>query len=195
MLAIHEPLRSMSTPNVLKMFDAGTDGSLASLLATTRLAMYSAVGGIRTDYAVLVEFWDEQRLAAQLEYPERLDQEAKLQATLAGRLSSRYLQVARNLAYSDGEWQVQAVTLKRIALMACAVERYRLLESGRLPERLDQLVPDFVPGVLGDPFDGRPLRYAVRADGYVLYSVGPDKGDDDGRSNLDISFTVGPSKE
>lgn len=48
--------------------------------------------------------------------------------------------------------------------------------NGTLPERLDALVPDWLPAVPEDRFDGAPLRYA-RADA-VVYSIGADQRDD-----------------
>ena len=88
----------------------------------------------------------------------------------------------------------------RLATTALAVERFRLAH-GKLPENLNELVPQFLPGVSADPFDGQPLRYHHLAKGYVIYSVGDDRRDDGGRepprelkSNLkpgyDITFTV-----
>jgi hypothetical protein len=46
----------------------------------------------------------------------------------------------------------------RCAATACAVERFRL-KYKKLPEKLEQLVPEFLPKVPIDPFDGKPLRY------------------------------------
>jgi hypothetical protein len=61
-----------------------------------------------------------------------------------------------------------------------ALRRHRL-RHGRLPERLEQLVPDFLAAVPVDGMDGRPLRYRVNADGtYALWSVGEDFVDDGG---------------
>jgi len=42
-----------------------------------------------------------------------------------------------------------------------AVERYRL-KYRKLPETLTDLVPDFLPKVPTDPFDGRALRYRIK---------------------------------
>jgi hypothetical protein len=83
---------------------------------------------------------------------------------------------------------------------ALAVERFRLAH-GRLPEKLNELVPQFLSVVPIDPFDGAPLRYHRLAKGYVIYSVGQDGHDDGGRekpadwkssdkSTYDITFTV-----
>jgi hypothetical protein len=86
------------------------------------------------------------------------------------------------------------------AQTALAVEHFRLVR-GQLPENLNELVPQFLPAVPIDPFDGQPLRYHRLAKGYVIYSVGRDGHDDGGRekpadwkssdkTTYDITFTV-----
>jgi hypothetical protein len=86
------------------------------------------------------------------------------------------------------------------AQTALAVERFRLAH-GKLPEKLDELVPQFLPAVPQDPFDGQPLRYRRLEKGYVIYSVDRDGMDNGGRerpasikssdqSHYDITFTV-----
>jgi hypothetical protein len=54
---------------------------------------------------------------------------------------------------------------------AVAVERYRLANSGTVPERLEQLVPAFLPAVPIDPFSGQSLHYQSIEDGYILNGV------------------------
>lgn len=81
----------------------------------------------------------------------------------------------------------------RCATAALAIERFRLAH-GKLPEKIDEIVPRFLPAVPLDPFDGRPLRYHRLAKGYVVYSVGGDCHDDGGREpprNLKFSFQPG----
>jgi hypothetical protein len=70
----------------------------------------------------------------------------------------------------------------RAAVAAVALERYRL-RHGRWPGALADLVPDLLPAVPRDPFDGQPLRYRRLADGVVIYSVGADETDDGGQLN------------
>jgi len=65
------------------------------------------------------------------------------------------------------------------ALVAIALELYRR-RAGDWPERLDQLVPDLLPSVPPDRFDGRPLRYRLADGRPVVYSVGCDRVDDGG---------------
>jgi len=77
------------------------------------------------------------------------------------------------------------------AATAIAIERYRR-KHGQIPDKLGQLVPDFLPQVPIDPYDGKPLRYVVRDDEYLLYCVGRDRVDDGGEGpwDPDIVFRV-----
>jgi tetratricopeptide (TPR) repeat protein len=78
-----------------------------------------------------------------------------------------------------------------VARTALAVERCRL-ETGELPERLDDLAPVFLEEVPQDPFDGKPLRYARRPRAYVVYSIGGDRTDDDGTERVKRRRGKGP---
>jgi hypothetical protein len=60
----------------------------------------------------------------------------------------------------------------RCLTTAIAVERYRRLHE-RLPESLEQLVPEFLQAVPIDPFDGQPLGYQRLDDRIVVYSRCP----------------------
>jgi hypothetical protein len=75
-------------------------------------------------------------------------------------------------------WRSQAQL--RAAIVALAVERYRR-EHGRWPSSLAELVPDKLPHIYIDPYDGQPLRYRRNKEGVVIYSVGQDKIDDGGK--------------
>ena len=86
---------------------------------------------------------------------------------------------------------------RRAALTAIAVERYRLEHKGSLPEKLDDLVPDYLSAVSFDPFDGNALRFLKLERGFVVYSIGSDREDNDGTEhirgtteNTDITFIV-----
>ena len=82
------------------------------------------------------------------------------------------VEVTRRYAYAQSALDLAAT--------GCAIERYRLARR-QVPERLEQLVPDWIARVPVDLIDGRPLRYR-RLDGnrYVLYSVGWNQIDDGG---------------
>jgi hypothetical protein len=66
--------------------------------------------------------------------------------------------------------------------VAVAAEQYRR-QHGKLPETLEDLVPDFLDRVPEDPFaSGSPLRYSVSDGGIAVYSVGADGLDNGGES-------------
>lgn len=94
--------------------------------------------------------------------------------------------------------RVEQAARLRVTESALAVERFRLA-TGQFPRGLQQLVPEFLPRVPIDPFDGAPLRFRLRERGYVVYSIGMDRNDDQGAersstgravSGWDITFTV-----
>jgi hypothetical protein len=67
-----------------------------------------------------------------------------------------------------------------LAMLACALERYRLAHS-EYPDDLQALVPSFVTVLPHDIINGQPLKYRRTADGrFILYSVGWNEKDDGG---------------
>jgi hypothetical protein len=54
-------------------------------------------------------------------------------------------------------------------------------DHGRYPAKLDELAPKYLETIPDDLFSGKPLIYRLEDDGYLLYSVGPNGVDDDGR--------------
>jgi hypothetical protein len=73
-------------------------------------------------------------------------------------------------------------TLTRTAAALAAWRADQPADSPPYPERLDDLVPRYLPAVPIDPFTDTPLIYERRGDGYLLASVGQngvyDGGDD-----------------
>ncbi len=68
----------------------------------------------------------------------------------------------------------------------CAYLALRLREhaDGKVPADLAELVPAYLPSVPTDPFDGKPLRFKMEADGtWKVYSVGEDEKDDGGAAS------------
>ena len=105
---------------------------------------------------------------------------------LAPALEAAFESVARYGALSDA------------ADAAVACERYRR-KHGKLPEQLDELVPEFLPEVPIDPYSGQPFQYVVRDDEYLVYSVGSNRIDEGGLIaeglDGDYVFRVGPPLE
>ncbi len=68
-----------------------------------------------------------------------------------------------------------------LAILACELERYRLAK-GSYPETLVALVPDFAKGIPRDAASMGELHYRREADDrFMLYSVGSDLKDDQGK--------------
>jgi hypothetical protein len=137
----------------------------------------------------------------------RLDDPHRIQAvtnwsTLMIQAKSRYyimtgmlLPAIEKFVSKDANNRAQA----RTALVAIAIERFRLANDGKLPDELSSLVPGYLEKVPFDPFDGQPLRYKRTEKGYMVYSIGPDEADNGGiepppgpkpRSLWDVTFVV-----
>ena len=95
--------------------------------------------------------------------------------------------------------QQRTITEDRLADCALALAAY-WVEQDRLPERLEQLVPDYVAEIPRDAFSNAPLRYVPRDEGYLLYSIGPNMQDEEGSGPYtdgigdDITVVVGDAE-
>jgi hypothetical protein len=70
----------------------------------------------------------------------------------------------------------------KLRLLTCGLAlRAYCAENGNPPEKLADLVPEYLTEVPRDPYSGKPLVYRRDAKGYVLYSVGSDGRDDGGQ--------------
>jgi hypothetical protein len=78
----------------------------------------------------------------------------------------------------------------RSAQTALAAERYRLAR-GEWPRDLAALVPTYLKEVPTDPYDGKPVRYRRTSDGVVVYCLGPDRTDNEGKLERTNSMTEG----
>ncbi|MBI3860335.1 MAG: hypothetical protein HY290_00410 [Planctomycetia bacterium] len=89
----------------------------------------------------------------------------------------------------------RAVAKRDCADAALAAERYRR-QHGKLPESLEQLVPEFLPSVPVDPFSNEPLKILLTAGELRIYSVGRDRKDNQGTfseredPNTDLGFVL-----
>jgi hypothetical protein len=76
----------------------------------------------------------------------------------------------------------ETLTQQRDAtLVALALELYHR-RHGTWPMRLADLTPDLLPSVPPDRFTGQPIQYRLVDGRPLLYSFGPDRDDDSGRS-------------
>jgi hypothetical protein len=71
-------------------------------------------------------------------------------------------------------------TLRQTAQAGLAVAAYQR-KSGRYPERLEQLVPEFLPATPVDPRDGQPLHLKRTADVIIVYAPQESAGVEAGK--------------
>ena len=110
--------------------------------------------------------------AALLSFPQRLNLR-QLNGWAAPRFCSVSLRVLPRISNVFAS-EADTVAWLRTAQVALAVERFRCRHTGRLPARLEELVPDFLTALPADPFDGKPLRLEVLDSGYAIYTSGSD---------------------
>lgn len=111
---------------------------------------------------------------------EEFSQRFRQQAAEAKKSRKRIL-TALMLPATDklAEACIRDKAVRRCAIAALAAERYRMANHD-WAKKLDDLCPRYLDQVPVDPFDGNPLKYATRADGVTIYSVGADGRDNDG---------------
>ena len=85
------------------------------------------------------------------------------------------------------EATLEAMMLTTKAGLACKIYKN---ETGHYPENLDALVPELMGTVPIDPFTGKPLIYRLQDGGALIYSVGSNEKDDEGRGTYQITQLV-----
>lgn len=133
--------------------------------------------------------------AAQLEYPDNYHKALELEAQIDALPFYQF--IVRNFAPAFSRvFIIHTRSHTRILLVrtALAIEQFRLTHN-RLPDALDELVPDFLTEVPRDPFapDSQPLRYRRNDNGYTLYSIGEDQTDNNATTydDQDAKYTDG----
>jgi hypothetical protein len=114
--------------------------------------------------------------AVKLPFPQALDATVKIQAHASNTYSRFHL--ISNLCSPDYN-QVMNKYAYRVARCALAMEA---LEVEQYWLDHDHSYPKSSGGITlqMDPFPGNPLTYKLLEDGYRIYSVGPDRKDDQG---------------
>lgn len=89
-------------------------------------------------------------------------------------------------SFGEGVKTSNEARIARWRLMICdlALRLYRG-EHGKLPERLEQLTPEYLRELPADPFSGGAPVYRPSGEAFQLYSIGPDRKDDGGQPKSD----------
>lgn len=63
-------------------------------------------------------------------------------------------------------------------------------QEGHFPENISELVPDILAKEPIDPFTGKPFIYQLQEDGFIVYSIGSNEKDDEGRGTFQVTKLV-----
>jgi hypothetical protein len=189
--------RDLWSESYLNRLGRSYDGSLGSsgLLGAGRATLWNRIFRpvIARDLRWKLQHYSQIIEAAKTPWPDRIDR------IVATRVAPGWLRrtLGERLAIYPGDpgwaedaepwWQVARLRIAaadlagiRAARIAVAVERHRRTHNGELPASLDDLMPAWLPALPIDPFSGHPMLFARENDGYVIYSVGPDRLDNGG---------------
>jgi hypothetical protein len=154
----------------------------ALLRSVQALTRESSSGGL--GYSIRVRKEHEERVKKQREQAGGIRVMA-LDQLESGPIEpySPYTLLARTIMPATANAVAKAARIQttvNLAITACALERHRLTH-GSYPEKLDALVPAFMPKALPDLMTAQPLKYRRTDDGwFLLYSIGEDGKDDGG---------------
>jgi len=85
--------------------------------------------------------------------------------------------------YDNFPWNYAQVTCKASQLRVALLLHAYKLEKGEYPQTLDEMTPHYLKAIPKDPFSsGDTLKYKKTQEKYILYSIGPDGKDDNGRA-------------
>jgi hypothetical protein len=147
-------------------------------------------GGITraADCLVYLELQKELIAAAGEAYPDALARADRVEMRLKSLAGSKNPLERYNHMFTllimpamNATLQATARNLAHRDLVLCALSARQYQHArGELPASLAGLVPQYLPAVPTDPFDGQPLRFVAKPDGVALYSIGRDLKDDGG---------------
>ncbi len=173
-------------PQALGAVGGAPTGTASNLAGNLLFAVMRITGVLPADEAFYLRSMETMLGASQSLDSNGLDRADQLQndintalAAPTGKLKLYSRMLLPALAKSIHKAAEDQARL-RLARTAVAIERYRRSHDNQPPTDLAQLVPTYLPGVLSDPFDNKPLRYAVKGSGYLLHSIGPDRIDQNG---------------
>lgn len=148
-----------------------------------RIAARLQSGKLDAEQRFLDQTWVKLLQARQQPFPERLKADDLIRRQIAEAESEQLVlaELLLSASKTTAGKEAKCVAYLRLGLTATALEQFRAAHDHRYPATLAELTPSLFATVPTDPYDGQPLRYKTKADGYVLYSVGPDLKDNLGQ--------------
>ena len=171
----------------LRMGNQWYDRLAAAARKPTRAERSAAMAGYEKDVKALAGgVKDPKRMADR--FLERMPRQAA--GRWVGEVFVALLLPAVTAVIHAEDRTAAEATLRDVAL---ALAAYRA-DHGKYPERLADLRPKY-RAETRDPFSDGDLIYRPAADGFLLYSVGPNGKDDGGRNRSDYNNDPSPPPE
>ena len=176
-------------------------GAQATLAEVFLWPMARAVGFWQRDLRFGIDALTTNIMLASLPSPQRFYSATNSEAIARQAQAGKYILTALLLPALQKAVERDAVHSAHVrnAVVAVAIERFRLGNGGNLPESLSVLVPSYLKELPIDPYDGKPVRYKRTDKGYVVYCIGRDETDDGGTEKVpnapkgapeDVTFIV-----
>jgi hypothetical protein len=140
------------------------------------------------DCLLTLELHQELIAASHQPFPEAIDAASQVENRLASivgtsdpleKYQHRYTMLLFPAVWNAFHTTARGLAHRDLVLAAIAARQFEQ-KHGQLPDSLAALVPEFLPAVPTDPFDGKALRFQITDEGLVLYSIGRDRKDDGG---------------
>ena len=179
--AVTLPMFRATIEDLDRMGDQDQEALSEAHLNSNSLTLYRVMGMADRDKIFYLDFMEHAIAQAGSGAPQMLDLVDDFETAVKTAKENRYIipgMFMPAIAKSPVKF-VGAQAAMRMTATAFAIERFRHAH-GRLPQNLQQLVPEFMESVPIDPFDGQQMRYKTGPKGYVVYSVGEDRIDDGG---------------
>ncbi|MEO5803981.1 MAG: hypothetical protein ABIR24_10650 [Verrucomicrobiota bacterium] len=183
--AMSIPWFQMSQKEVAQIALPTKDGE-EKLLSGGRPFILCLVGYYDRDLRYLLETMDTSITLVSLTPPNSLSADRnfarsgaeakKRKLTVSGLVLSTFAGTAAQ--------EAKFIAYVRLANLSLSIEEFRN-QTGRLPDILEEFTPKFVADIPEDPFDGMSLRYRKLQKGYLIYSIGADRRDNDGLEEAD----------
>jgi hypothetical protein len=172
-----------SAREILNAIDPGYKDPWAARLGIHVLRIY---GALKKDELRCFDRVEECRQTLHLSLPLRLDRAAELRLAMNQEAKSKKIiltGVLLSMFLKGIERDAVSIAQRRLVRTALALEQFRTAQ-GALPSSLSELSPTFLSQVPMDPFGDEAIRYHNQDNGYVLYSIGPDRKDDEATKQI-----------
>lgn len=178
-----------SSGQILDTIDPGYSPRFGAILG---LQVLRVSGRFKRDEMRYLEDVSECQKAILLSLPSALDRLEQISQTAKQEaVPKKFIITGMFLPPLVKGLRQNAVGAVRLSLLqtALALEQYRL-SDGRLPDSLASLCPRFLSTVPTDPFGKKEILYRREPQGYVVYSVGPDRHDNGGIQQLPLEAKI-----